>query len=211
LKARHFLTACVLLVLQRPFQGVLPCAACKRAPQHEVQDCLAWPLRGAAQAQHGHALHPRADGLITYHRTDGVDLAPERVHQIRDAVAATFSGPRALSPKARVFKSKAKNAQEAHEAIVATQPEGGPRLPGSRPRRQRMLYELIWRRTLACQMADASFRKARWALCDGSVLHILLPHNRARCSSREHLTLTWCRRQLAATLLWSRRWPCTTR
>ena len=101
-----------------------------------------------------------AEGLITYHRTDGLDISAERSTAIRDAIKA---GPhaRALSLKVRAFKTKAKNAQEAHEAIVATDPTQHPAQIDTGDRGQNMLYELVWRRTLACQMADAQFTRVR--------------------------------------------------
>ena len=78
---------------------------------------------------------------------------------IRDAVVRFCSDSGGLAPEARAFKTKAKNAQEAHEAIVVTDPSTGPVLDKRRVRPQRMLYELIWRRSLACQMQDAVFKR----------------------------------------------------
>ena len=106
-----------------------------------------------------------ADGLITYHRTDGLDISAERLDGLRAAAVAAFPDRDVVAPTPRTYKSKAKNAQEAHEAVVVTEGSGGPRLPAKRPRRQRMLYELIWRRSLACQMKDASFRHVRGRSC----------------------------------------------
>ena len=103
-----------------------------------------------------------AEGLITYHRTDGLDISQPRLDSIRSVVATKH--PELLEPSARMHKSKAKNAQEAHEAIVVVDPKHGPRLPAERPRPQRELYELIWRRTLACQMKDATFDTVRLVL-----------------------------------------------
>ena len=93
-------------------------------------------------------------GWITYMRTDSITLSESAIAAARAQVEQLF-GPRYLPPRPRVYTSKVKNAQEAHEAIrpageVFTTPaETG--LAGD----QRRLYELIWMRTLACQMTDA--------------------------------------------------------
>ncbi|HAQ01442.1 MAG TPA: type I DNA topoisomerase, partial [Rhodospirillum rubrum] len=94
-------------------------------------------------------------GLITYMRTDGVSIAPEAVFATRDLIGAEF-GAAYLPEQPRVYKTKAKNAQEAHEAIrptdVARTPQSvAPYLTAE----QRKLYELVWKRTVASQMASA--------------------------------------------------------
>ncbi|MEX2451625.1 MAG: type I DNA topoisomerase [Rhodospirillales bacterium] len=94
-------------------------------------------------------------GLITYMRTDGVQLAQEAVSSARRVIESDFSA-KYLPETPRVYKSKAKNAQEAHEAIrptdLARHPEDvTPYLDKDQAR----LYELIWKRTIACQMAPA--------------------------------------------------------
>ena len=97
-------------------------------------------------------------GLITYMRTDGVQIVPEAVSQIRDVISATYG--RNYTPFAREWKTKAKNAQEAHEAIRPTDPR---RTPDSVRRYlekdQAALYELIWKRTIASQMAPADLEQ----------------------------------------------------
>ena len=94
-------------------------------------------------------------GLISYMRTDSVNLAGEAVTAIRAMIGQRF-GPEYLPKSPRKFKSSAKNAQEAHEAIRPTNPELTPeRLKSSLDRDQLRLYELIWKRTMACQMAPA--------------------------------------------------------
>ncbi|MDO8990871.1 MAG: type I DNA topoisomerase [Sideroxyarcus sp.] len=96
-------------------------------------------------------------GLITYMRTDSVNLANEAVAEIRAYISDNFSAEY-LPSKQPVFKSKAKNAQEAHEAI---RPTSILRTPDSLRDYlnidQMRLYEMIWKRTLACQMAAARF------------------------------------------------------
>jgi DNA topoisomerase-1 len=94
-------------------------------------------------------------GLITYMRTDGVAIAPEAIAAARQLIGQDF-GARYLPERPRVYKSPAKNAQEAHEAIrptdIARKPEDVVRHLDND---QRRLYELIWKRTVASQMASA--------------------------------------------------------
>ncbi len=110
-------------------------------------------------------------GLITYMRTDGVDIAPEGIAELRAHIGEAY-GKRYLPAEARVFKSKLRNAQEAHEAIRPTSPG---RLPEELARfleaDQAKLYELIWKRTLACQMEAAEFERTTVEIpaADGSV------------------------------------------
>ncbi|QDV62976.1 type I DNA topoisomerase [Crateriforma conspicua] len=96
------------------------------------------------------------NGYITYMRTDSTTLSTEAVNAARNKVRSEY-GEKFLHSSPRVYKSKVKNAQEAHEAI---RPAGTDfRLPesvrGELERDQFLLYDLIWKRTIACQMADA--------------------------------------------------------
>ena len=94
-------------------------------------------------------------GLITYMRTDGVTIIPEAVAQIRSQIEADF-GKRYVAPFIREYKAKAKNAQEAHEAIRPTDPRRRPQdVAKFLDRDQARLYELIWKRSVASQMASA--------------------------------------------------------
>ncbi len=99
-------------------------------------------------------------GLITYMRTDGVQIAGEAIAACRSMIANKYSGAY-LPEKARTYRSAAKNAQEAHEAIRPTDirrspGQMAPYLDGD----QQRLYELIWKRTLASQMANARIERA---------------------------------------------------
>ncbi|MGV6875413.1 type I DNA topoisomerase [Pseudochelatococcus sp. B33] len=98
-------------------------------------------------------------GLITYMRTDGVDMAPEAVAATRAVIGRTF-GDAYVPGAARKYTSKVKNAQEAHEAIRPTDPG---RLPAAVTRHldaeQAKLYELIWTRTVASQMESAQLER----------------------------------------------------
>ena len=96
-------------------------------------------------------------GLISYMRTDSVSLAKEAVQEIRDYIKDNFSSEYLPSTQP-AYKSKTKNAQESHEAIrptsIARTPES---IHGHLTADQARLYEMIWKRTLACQMAPARF------------------------------------------------------
>jgi DNA topoisomerase-1 len=93
------------------------------------------------------------DGLITYMRTDAVQMAPEGIAMARSVIGKYF-GEEYLPEKARIYQTKAKNAQEAHEAIRPTDMFKRPEQL-SLDADQSKLYGLIWRRTLASQMKSA--------------------------------------------------------
>ena len=94
-------------------------------------------------------------GLITYMRTDGIQLSGEAISQIRSAIGSTY-GDRYLPNTPRMYKSKAKNAQEAHEAIRPTDVKRTPDSVRSfLDPDQWKLYNLVWRRAVASQMASA--------------------------------------------------------
>jgi DNA topoisomerase I len=97
-------------------------------------------------------------GHITYMRTDGIDMAPEAVMDARDAIKTRFG--EAYVPKSpRMYKNKAKNAQEAHECIRPTDMEQDPSKLARLEPDQRKLYDLIWKRSLASQMEAARFER----------------------------------------------------
>jgi DNA topoisomerase-1 len=94
-------------------------------------------------------------GLITYMRTDGVQMAKEAIAAIRDHVHGSF-GPKYLPGAPREYTSRAKNAQEAHEAIRPTDVSRTPdQVASGLNHDQRRLYELIWKRAVASQMQSA--------------------------------------------------------
>jgi DNA topoisomerase I len=114
-------------------------------------------MRTAQQLYEGVDIDGGSTGLITYMRTDSTNLAAEALREIRDYVGKNFSS--AYLPKGVVeYKSKSKNAQEAHEAIRPTSIFRTPEQmrPYLSPDQAR-LYEMIWKRTVACQMAPARF------------------------------------------------------
>ena len=95
-------------------------------------------------------------GLITYMRTDSTALSDEAVGELRQLIARDF-GNKALPDHAQVYRTKSKNAQEAHEAIRPTSAMRTPReVAAFLNDDQRKLYELIWKRTVACQMIHAT-------------------------------------------------------
>jgi DNA topoisomerase-1 len=98
-------------------------------------------------------------GLITYMRTDGVQMAPEAIDAARAAVLDQF-GPRYVPEKPRFYSTKAKNAQEAHEAIRPTDFNRSPdKLRRFLDSDQMRLYDLIWKRGIASQMASAEIER----------------------------------------------------
>jgi DNA topoisomerase-1 len=112
-------------------------------------------MRTAQQLYEGVDIGGETVGLITYMRTDGVQMAREAIFAIRDHVKDSF-GPDYVPGAPREYSSKAKNAQEAHEAI---RPTDVTRTPDQVARflddRQRKLYELVWKRAVASQMQSA--------------------------------------------------------
>jgi DNA topoisomerase I len=110
------------------------------------------------------AQHLYEEGLITYHRTDSVTLSNQALGMAKDYIKSAY-GDKYLPKEKRVFKSKAKNAQEAHEAIRVTDVKVTadvilPRSSKFTDRHQR-LYDLIWRRFVASQMGRAVYDQTK--------------------------------------------------
>ncbi len=113
-------------------------------------------MRIAQQLYEGIDTGNGAVGLITYMRTDSVHLAQEALNEIRALIAQRY-GADHLPASPRQFKTKAKNAQEAHEAIRPTVAAVTPEtIRAHLSADQYALYELIWKRTIACQMIPAT-------------------------------------------------------
>ena len=92
-------------------------------------------------------------GLITYMRTDATNLSADAVSDIRAYIGKTY-GEKFVPKTPNIYVTKSKNAQEAHEAIRPTHFDGTvPKLTGDEAK----LYDLIWKRTIACQMTNAEF------------------------------------------------------
>ena len=109
-------------------------------------------------------------GHITYMRTDGIDMAPEAVAAARDAIKDRY-GESYVPGSPRIYKNKAKNAQEAHECIRPSRMNSDPGSLNLKDADQRKLYDLIWKRTLASQMEAARLERTTVdiASADGQV------------------------------------------
>lgn len=109
-----------------------------------------------------------AVGLISYMRTDSVTLSQEALNEIRDVIARDF-GTASLPDQPNTYTTKSKNAQEAHEAV---RPTSALRTPAQVARflseDERRLYELIWKRAVACQMIPATLNTVSVELAAGS-------------------------------------------
>ena len=115
-----------------------------------------WTMRVAQQLYEGIDVGDGTIGLITYMRTDSVNLAQEALNEIRSFISSRY-GEKSLPDEPRVFKTKSKNAQEAHEAVRPTSVTRVPsEIKSSLTDEQFKLYELIWKRTMASQMAHAT-------------------------------------------------------
>ncbi|WP_192965763.1 type I DNA topoisomerase [Phycobacter azelaicus] len=97
-------------------------------------------------------------GYITYMRTDGIDMAPEAVQDARAEIETRY-GAEYVPGSPRIYKNKAKNAQEAHECIRPTDMSRDAKSLKVSEEDQRRLYDLIWKRTLACQMEGARMER----------------------------------------------------
>lgn len=116
-------------------------------------------MQVAQRLYEGIEIGGEATGLITYMRTDGVQMAPEALDQARAAIADTF-GERYLPEKARFYSVKAKNAQEAHEAIRPTDFARSPdKVRKYLDADQFRLYDMIWKRAIASQMQPAEIER----------------------------------------------------
>ncbi|MBR9653036.1 type I DNA topoisomerase [Thalassovita aquimarina] len=97
-------------------------------------------------------------GYITYMRTDGIDMAPEAVMATREEIERRY-GKDYVPSSPRMYKNKAKNAQEAHECIRPTDMSRDPGQLAKLEADQRKLYDLIWKRTISCQMEAARLER----------------------------------------------------
>ena len=114
-------------------------------------------MRTAQQLYEGVEIGGGTVGLITYMRTDSTNLASEALHEIREYIAKHFK-PDYLPKNAVHYRSKSKNAQEAHEAIRPTSIARTPdQVRAHLTPDQARLYEMVWKRTLASQMSPARF------------------------------------------------------
>ncbi|MEE3322739.1 MAG: type I DNA topoisomerase, partial [Pseudomonadota bacterium] len=125
-------------------------------------------MRTAQKLYEGASIGGETVGLITYMRTDGTTLSEDAVKQCRDQIMSDF-GKKYLPDAPRLFKSKAKNAQEAHEAIRPTDLSRTPKdVAPYLDDEQNKLYELIWKRTMASQMEQAVLDRLTADISDGT-------------------------------------------
>ncbi|MCU0758140.1 MAG: DNA topoisomerase I [Steroidobacteraceae bacterium] len=133
-------------------------------------------MRLAQQLYEGVDYGEGSVGLITYMRTDSVNLANDAVAEIRQVVSRLY-GAESLSDEVRVYKTKSRNAQEAHEAVRPTSAAVTPQLlEGRIDNDQYRLYALIWKRAVACQMAPAVYDTVAVDMLagpDGTQRHLL--------------------------------------
>lgn len=122
----------------------------------------------AQQLYEGIEVNGETAGLITYMRTDSVNLSDEALGQIRELIAEKY-GKENVPAQPRSFKTKSKNAQEAHEAIRPTLAHNLPeKIKNNLSSDQFKLYQLIWKRTIACQMIHATLNQVAVDLSCGS-------------------------------------------
>ena len=125
-------------------------------------------MRTAQNLYEGIDIGGETVGLITYMRTDSLHLAGEAIAEIRGLIESRF-GRDNLPEAPRIYKSKSKNAQEAHEAIRPTSVLHTPeQIKSHLTPDQFALYELIWKRTMACQMVHATLNNVSVQLGCGS-------------------------------------------
>lgn len=125
-------------------------------------------MRLAQQLYEGVEIDGETVGLITYMRTDGITLSGEAIAQARRLIETDYD-QKYLPESPRAYKSKAKNAQEAHEAIRPTDLFKRPnQIKKFLDDKQFKLYELIWKRTIACQMENALMDQIAADISDGT-------------------------------------------
>src|SRR5471032_2749537 len=116
-------------------------------------------MRLAQRLYEGVEIDGETTGLITYMRTDGIDMAPEAITDIRSMIGKNY-GKEYVPDAARTYHNKSKNAQEAHEAVRPTNPARTPEQVAKYvDRDQARLYELIWNRAVASQMESAELER----------------------------------------------------
>ncbi len=110
------------------------------------------------------------NGHITYHRTDSTNLNKDAIFGARDVIKEKY-GDKYLPEKPKFYKTKSKVAQEAHEAIRPTDVSEKLKVKSEKlNKKEQKLYELIWKRTISCQMAPARLAKTRVDLINGKYL-----------------------------------------
>ena len=135
-------------VERKEFRRTPPAPFTTSTLQQAAANKLGWTAKRTMQM----AQSLYEEGYITYHRTDSTNIAAEAITSVREFIVNKL-GEKYAAEKAREYKTKSKVAQEAHEAIRPT--EMGREKLDSANRDQERLYEMVWRRFVACQMAEA--------------------------------------------------------
>jgi DNA topoisomerase-1 len=116
-------------------------------------------MRLAQRLYEGIDIEGERVGLVTYMRTDGIEMAPEAIAAVRTMIGKNYGG-NYVPDQPRVYQQKSKTAQEAHEAVRPTDPNRSPaEVAKSVDRDQARLYELIWNRAVASQMQSAELER----------------------------------------------------
>ena len=154
-------------VQQKPYAPFITSSLQMEAAR-KLRLTAAQTMRLAQRLYEGMELDGETTGLITYMRTDGTTLSEDAVTECRGVITKNY-GDKYLPDAPRLYKSKAKNAQEAHEAIrptsIARTPES---LRGRLEDDQWRLYDLIWKRTVASQMENAIMDRMSVDISDGT-------------------------------------------
>jgi DNA topoisomerase-1 len=130
-------------------------------------------MRLAQRLYEGVEIDGETTGLITYMRTDGIDIAPEAITDIRTMIGKNY-GKEYVPGAPRTYQNKSKNAQEAHEAVRPTNPTRTPdQVAKYVDRDQARLYELIWNRAVASQMESAELERTTVDIAAKSGSHVI--------------------------------------
>ncbi len=125
-------------------------------------------MRTAQKLYEGVTIKGESVGLITYMRTDGTTLSQDAINEARNVIKDKY-GDKYVPDAPRIYKTKVKNAQEGHEAIRPTDLSRLPEDVASMlDNDQARLYELIWKRTMACQMENAIMDQVKADISDGT-------------------------------------------
>ncbi len=154
-------------VQQKPYAPFITSSLQMEAAR-KLRLTAAQTMRLAQRLYEGVEIDGETTGLITYMRTDGTTLSEDAVAECRSVIGKNY-GDKYLPDAPRLYKSKAKNAQEAHEAIRPTSIARTPdSLKGRLEDDQWRLYDLIWKRTVASQMENAIMDRMSVDISDGT-------------------------------------------
>jgi DNA topoisomerase-1 len=157
--ARYSVTAVEAKPVKRHPQAPFRTSTLQQDASRKLGLSPARTMQIAQKLYEGVTIKGETTGLITYMRTDGIDMAPEAIAGVRRVIGESY-GERYLPKVPRKYTVKAKNAQEAHEAVRPTDLSRLPRdMAPYLDAEQQRLYELIWKRTVASQMESAELER----------------------------------------------------